>query len=405
MYSITLKGLRELVSNFSGGRGAFYTMHRPRIDHALSLWKRELPTVTPYYAVKCNPEPQFLKTLFDRGIRFDCASERELKEVACLGPSMESRIVYANPCKSGRDLVAAKAMGSPLTVVDSVEEIAKLGGYRGGTLVRIAVDDSGSAMPFSSKFGCAREEVTRIGEAAAAAGVDVHGVSFHVGSGCTEGVAYERAIEAAYRCVELLRGVRGSNRGESIVDIGGGFLPVMSDFEQKAASIRAAMRGIGDSSIRWIAEPGRFLAANSFQFFVQVIGKKAGSKDTWHYTIDDSLYGQFTCILFDQARPHWVRIPMSDEAPRRLTSGTVFGRTCDSVDVIARASVMEELEVGDWLWFPNMGAYTRATASEFNGFPSPPVFAVDDALEGAERAMQMPSGIRRVPPISAASVW
>ena len=29
------------------------------------------------------------------------------------------------------------------------------------------------------------------------------------------------------------------------------------------------------------------------------------------------------------------------------------------------------LEVGDWLYFPLMGAYTSATASEFNGFPKP----------------------------------
>jgi ornithine decarboxylase len=41
---------------------------------------------------------------------------------------------------------------------------------------------------------------------------------------------------------------------------------------------------------------------------------------------------------------------------------------------------MEELEVGDWLWFPHMGAYTTVTASEFNGFPKPPVF-LDQANE------------------------
>ena len=69
-----------------------------------------------------------------------------------------------------------------------------------------------------------------------------------------------------------------------------------------------------------------------------------------------------------------MRVQMKDEEPlRKKTKGILMGRTCDSVDIIARCESMEDLEVGDWLWFPNMGSYTNVTATEFNGFPKPSI--------------------------------
>jgi ornithine decarboxylase len=158
-----------------------------------------------------------------------------------------------------------------------------------------------------------------------------------------------------------------------MVDIGGGFLPDRDDFSLKAASIRDAIRKSSGEKLRFIAEPGRFFATDSHDLFVQVIGKKEGTRG-WRYTLDESLYGQFTNILFDHQTPRWVRISTEGEKKRKRGPGILFGRTCDSLDVIARSDSMEELEVGDWLWFPSMGAYTTATASEFNGFPKPPTF-------------------------------
>jgi len=162
------------------------------------------------------------------------------------------------------------------------------------------------------------------------------------------------------------------------------------------------------------AEPGRFLAASAFDFYVQVIGKKRHGAG-WKYTIDDSLYGQFSSILFDYAKPNWMRISEPQDI-RGRTPGVIFGRTCDSVDVIAKAEMMEELVVGDWLWFPEMGAYTRATASEFNGFPTPEVFVDHDTepmsfnqftnqLTFEDYAVKMPMNVTRMPPVSAKAFW
>ena len=376
-------------------------MSTNRLNQAIQLWNTQLPAVKPFYAVKCNPEPQLLQNLYRAGVGFDCASERELLEVNKISDS--TKVVYANPCKSSRDIEVAKRMGAPVTVVDSVEEVEKLSGYEGGALVRIAVDDSGSAMPFSSKFGAAVADLPKISQAAKSLGLALKGISFHVGSGSADNNSHAAAIHMAYK--GLLKLERTGHRGANIIDIGGGYLANTKQFWAAAKSIRNAMAVVNEDyvdPINWIAEPGRFFAANSFDFYVQVIGKKKSSFG-WKYTIDDSLYGQFTNILFDYATPHWVRIS-EDGASRPQSAGVIFGRTCDSVDVIARATQMEELEVGDWLWFPSMGAYTRATASEFNGFPKPEVFVCDSEMPNVY-TFPLAKGITRMPPVSAKAFW
>jgi ornithine decarboxylase len=353
-----------------------------RINRTIALWRSELSAVEPYYAVKCNPSPVFLNYLYDKGIHFDCASERELLEIKSLARiDVSKRIVYANPCKSGRDIAAAARIGSPVTVIDSMEEVEKLAihGYTGGALIRLAVDDKGSDMPFSSKFGAPLSLVEKIAGFAARRGISLYGFSFHVGSGCKDGSAYEKAIKQSVSMLPVLHDAK--HERANIVDIGGGFLADEEDFRMKALCIRSAIHDT-DPAIKYIAEPGRFIATDAFDFFVEVIGKKPGKgHGEWRYTIDDSIYGQFSNILFDQAKPVWSRVRHPNETgPRKYIKGTLFGRTCDSLDVIAKSDSMEELQVGDWLRFPKMGAYTRATASEFNGFPTPEIFSIEPHL-------------------------
>ena len=343
-------------------------MSQSRVERLQAVWAFNLPAVRPHYAVKCNPDPKLIAILQEYGFGFDCASQRELSLIT---PSSNT-VIYANPCKSDRDIHYAKTRGSPLTVIDSCEEVEKILDYKGGALVRIRVDDSGSKMPFGAKFGSDPTKVAEIGEFAKKAGVHLKGISFHVGSESGDVNAHQKAIQlAAAACSVLLK----QGHDATIIDIGGGFVPDVNKFTLQAAKIREEIRNKKAAGLRFIAEPGRFFATEAQDLFVQVIGKKpAYGAAGWRYTIDESLYGQFTNILFDHQTPTWVRIPAKEGATIKTSPGILFGRTCDSLDVIARSDTMEELEVGDWLWFPHMGAYTTVTASEFNGFPKPPVF-------------------------------
>ena len=325
-----------------------------------------MPEIKPYYAVKCNPEPQLIKWLAPEA-GFDCASAREIQIVKELAP--KSDIVFANPCKKEDDIYYAMKQGVKTTVVDSYEEVDKLDACRwsGDSFIRIRVDDSGSKMRFGEKFGASMKDAAGLAKYAESKGQEISGVSFHVGSGCAAPSQYTKAIAQANSLLSIAPAAK-------TIDIGGGFTDTHIESASKAVALGKELL---DDDVRLIAEPGRFFAETSHDLFVKVIGKKpSGNGKGFRYTIDESLYGQFSCIPFDHAQPRWIRISYGNHK-RKAKPAILYGRTCDSVDMIASAQEAEELYEGDWLWFPNMGAYTTVTSTEFNGFPKPPLIILD----------------------------
>lgn len=342
----------------------------------LHTWKLHLPTVKPYYAVKSNPDPYLLKCIMDARFGFDCASAKEIDIVRSIDKT--SCIIYANPCKKNSDIVYGNERGVTRTVIDSDEEVDKLSGmsWKGDTLVRIRVEDSHSKIKFGKKFGLDISDLPYLARYANSKSVKISGISFHVGSGCSKSSQFYDAITLVSSSYKSLL---DNGHYPTILDIGGGF--TNETFPMDARYIRSSFRNL-PPNIQTIAEPGRFFSERSHDLFVRVIGKKPmeNGKPGYRYTIDESLYGQFSCIPFDHATPKWVRVRSPNENVRKSGPGILYGRTCDSVDMIA-AGEMEELMEGDWLWFPNMGAYTSVTSSEFNGFPKPPVHILEQDMK------------------------
>lgn len=349
-------------------------MSHARIGQSIRTWKNHLPCVKPYYAVKCNPDGNLMRYLSENRVGFDCASAREIQAALRVGARPEE-IVYANPCKRKEDILDGSIANVTTTVIDDHNEVHKLReiGWKGDALVRLRVDDEGSMVRFGEKFGAEEKDLRHIAANAALKGLKLSGVSFHVGSGCRNPELFARATQQAIHGLSLLH--KEGHTAAKTIDIGGGFSPDPEEFAAAAAHIRKVLDA-APGPLNVIAEPGRYFAARAQDFFVRVIGKKPalGPRGGWRYTLDDSLYGQFSCIPFDQARPRWMRVRDPEKEPaRKKTPAILYGRTCDSVDMIAMTREAEELEVGDWLWWPYMGAYTTVTATEFNGFPLPQV--------------------------------
>ena len=392
------------------------------------MWKHYLPDVKPYYAVKCNSDPEVLRWLGILGAGFDCASSREME--ACQFIKDTNRIIFANPCKTAYDIENARNRRIPRVTVDCCEELEKMKGaaYMPELLLRLAVEDSNSQTPFSKKFGCdGWDEIKRLYEAAIGMGFQVGGMAFHVGSGCRDPSQYGKALSHSDDIWGKLKDIGAKDL--HTLDIGGGFLAAESSFKPAAEAIRTGIATLDAAKeATLIAEPGRFFATPSHDLFVRVIGKKpakgpassqgpasrgsASSGQTlpasshgqtlpassgpasrgWRYTIDESVYGQFSCIPFDGQKPPFARVRLNidntpqsyekktDSSSRSFTPGVIFGRTCDSLDVICYGDTIEELYVGDWLYFPHMGAYTTATSSEFNGFPKPQLIYTSDLI-------------------------
>ena len=284
-------------------------------------------------------------------------------------------ILFANPCKTPKDIQVAKQHGVSWVTVDSVEELEKMNKeeYRPELVVRLRVDDKGSTSPFAAKFGASFEIAKELVHASKDFHMPIVGLSFHIGSGSDRPEAFHDAIHLSNNTWEQLY----HNNPMKVLDIGGGWSHEPSLFTKQAKQSRKALLSCKAPQI--IAEPGRFFAAPVYSLYVRIIGKKP-YRSGWRYTLDESIYGQFSCVPYDHAKPSMGLLTTANGGVGngKKTKAILFGRTCDSLDWIANSPAMEPLNVGDWLYIPNMGAYTSSTSTEFNGFPKPEIIESED---------------------------
>ncbi|KAJ1375359.1 PLP-binding barrel [Sesbania bispinosa] len=339
-------------------------------------WASKLHTVQPFYAVKCNPNLSLIGTLAALGSSFDCASKAEIESVLSLGVSPD-RIIYANPCKSESHIKYAASVGVNVTTYDSIEEVEKIRKWhpKCELLLRIKPpEDSKARTCLGLKYGAFQEEVPELLKAADVAGLKVTGVSFHIGSGGADTQAYHGAIAAAKSVFETA--CRLGMPRMRVLDVGGGFTSG-PQFDAAALKINAAIQAhLGnEEGLVVIGEPGRYFAETPFTLATKVIGKRVRG-EVREYWIDDGIYGSLNCIMFDFATVTCtpLRCASKPENPTwrdpKTYPSTVFGPTCDSLDTVLRDYQLPELKVNDWLVFPNMGAYTTSSGTNFNGFSS-----------------------------------
>jgi len=188
-------------------------------------WSKHFPRVEPFYAVKCNPDPLVIKTLAILGANFDCASRTEFRLVQeiCKDLARKPEIIYANPCKSRVHMIEAVCKGVKLTTFDNAAEIVKCASISNKIqlVLRIITDDRGSQCRLSTKFGAPRQKWRPLLATAKKHGLQVVGVSFHVGSGCRDAERYQLALKDAKEIFDMAENEFGFKM--TLLDIGGGF--------------------------------------------------------------------------------------------------------------------------------------------------------------------------------------
>ncbi len=348
------------------------------VDHDIirknyQSFRRRLPRVQAYYAVKANPAPEIIRTLYLAGASFDVASLPEflmvhenIKDLPAKKRQdfIWDKIIYANPIKP-KETLEELDQYKPLLTYDNIDELKKIRRYapHAGLVLRLRVPNTGSMVELSSKFGCDTGEAVDLILAAFQAGLVVEGLSFHVGSQCTNFDNYVRALNMAAAVIEEAR-QRGCEI--KILDIGGGF-PVPYDTQVKrfaglAKTLNAEISRLFPPDTEILAEPGRFLVATAATAVARVIGKAFRDGRRCYY-IDDSVYHTFSGIIFDHCR---YRLKAIRQGATEVC--TVFGQTCDGMDTITRAEKLPNLEIDDLVYSENIGAYSNASATWFNGF-------------------------------------
>jgi ornithine decarboxylase len=343
------------------------------IRHNYASFRRNLPKVQAYYAVKANPAPEIVRTLYKAGASFDVAS---LPEFLLVHENIErlsakarqdfiwDKIIYANPIKP-KETLAELDQYKPLMTYDNPEELAKIKRHapHAGLVLRLRVPNTGSMVELSSKFGCDTSEAVDLILEAFRIGLVVEGLSFHVGSQCTN---FENFVQALNMAAAVMEEARSRGHEIKILDIGGGF-PVHYDahvkpFGELARKINAEIARLFDKDIEILAEPGRFLVATAATAIARIIGKAVRDGKTCYY-IDDSVYHTFSGIIFDHCQYH---IKAFRKGATEIC--TVFGQTCDGMDTISQSEERPHLEIGDLVYSEDIGAYSNASSTWFNGF-------------------------------------
>lgn len=370
--------MNEVKVSPAGNAGRYHTLIREsgfsplllldceRLRQQYRALAAALPGVGLYYAIKSLPHVDVLHTLAAEGAGFDIATSAEAEMLRRVAVSPRQTI-HTHPIKRPRDIIDALRYGCTTFAVDNPDEIAKFLPYRQrvSLLLRVSFRSPSAVVDLSRKFGCAPQEVDAMLERADRQGIRVKGLSFHVGSQSLDSAQQVKAIDT---CNALIRARHARALPPlSVLDIGGGF-PVSygageTDIEAYCAPIRAALARLPEY-VSVLAEPGRFLSAPSMTGVATVMGRALRDGRYWYY-FDDGIYGSYSGQLFDHV--HYPLEVFSDSLER--VPGVLSGPTCDSIDVIAEDLQLPVLEIGDLLVGHCMGAYTAASATDFNGFP------------------------------------
>jgi ornithine decarboxylase len=357
------------------------------VDHKVlrenyARFRKYLPRVQVYYAVKANSDPAIVQTFYDAGASFDVASMAEFlnvhEKIKHLPAKQRQdyiwdRIIYANPIKAIETLERLDPY-KPLVTYDNYEEVIKIARHapHSGLVLRLSVPNTGSMVELSSKFGALPGEAVDLIAFAQSNNLEVEGLSFHVGSQCTNPANYSQALH-------LTAGIfaEAKSRGYNLklLDIGGGF-PAHYDnaippFRRLAKTINAELDRLFPEPIEILAEPGRFLVATAATAVSQIIGKAFRGGKLCYY-VNDGVYHTYSGVIFDHCQ---YRVRSFKKGPTQICS--VFGPTCDALDTITLAAQLPDMEMGDLVYSENIGAYSHASSTSFNGFPPAKVVHVN----------------------------
>jgi ornithine decarboxylase len=334
------------------------------------------------------------------GTGFDCASKAEIEQVLNMGVD-PTRIIYAQPCKTNSYVRYVAAKGVRQMTFDNSDELRKIARlYPEAELyLRILTDDSSSLCRLSQKFGASLDSTDSLLSLAQQLGLNVVGVSFHVGSGASDPLAFLKAVRDAHL---VFQQAAGYGFDLKTLDVGGGFCSDES-FEQMSGVLRNALDEYfpAHRGVNLIAEPGRFYVSAAFTIACNIIARRtledpninmnvdpADSTSTLVNRVDnsymlyvnDGLYGNFSSIMFDHQQPvakvlraggrNMYHTPTAEAVTgSQGIEYSIWGPTCDGIDRITESIRFDTLlDVGDWLYFEDMGAYTKCSATKFNGF-------------------------------------
>ena len=367
------------------------------------------------FSVKCCPNLGVLRTLAAEGCGMDVVSPGELQRALAAGVPAD-RLAYAGVGKTQESLEEAVTLGVGCLNVESAEELelaaAVCASLRRPASLALRVNpdvDAGTHRHTTTgirttKFGVSVERAEELFERLRDHSfARLEGLHLHIGSPVLQPERYAEAVEVAVALVERLR-----RRGHPIrvLDLGGGFgadyesgqSPAPADYARVIVPRLASLRERG---VRFLLEPGRFIAANAGVLLVRVVRVKRESGKTFvicdagmNALLRPSHYDAFHFIW--PVEPREGRVPScraADPGVEGLERCDVVGPLCETGDYLALDRPLPTVREGDVLSVFTAGAYGMSMSSRYNAQPLPAEVLVDGGAATLVRRRETPTDL------------
>lgn len=357
----------------------FFLFSREKIVAQFNEFKKYFPNADIHYAMKANSELEVLRILHKVGSNFEIASVGELNLLKEIGVTPQ-RIIFGSSIKSINHIKEVFDYGIDRFACDSFPELEKIAHHAPGSRVylRVHVNETGSIFQFSEKFGAEKEDVPAMFARAKAFGLHPYGVSFHVGSQASDPMAWANALSHLHDTVESLNKI---DFKMDVINIGGGFpcgyasTPKALSLSEIAANTYRQYQKLPYQP-KLVLEPGRGIIAKAAVLVTSINARVERRGKIWLF-LDAGVYNAlFEAMAYQGSTRYKITSINSSN-----NTGEIFfalaGPTGDSPDIITREVLLpSDMSVGDKVIFHDVGAYSLATSSQFNGFPTPAVYMV-----------------------------
>lgn len=320
------------------------------------------------YASKAFPCTAALRVFAEEGLSCDVASGGELHLALGAGFDPERVYMHGNN-KTEAELELALERGVGHVIVDSLDEIERLGRVAAGRSQRVLVRVTPGIRPDThdkiatgqedSKFGIPMAVLPEALSRCAAAGLEVRGLHAHLGSQVFDLDVYDTLADVLTAAGDF-----------PVVNMGGGFAVAYTRGQAppSPAAYAEAMLERLPEGVRVLCEPGRSLVANAGVSLYTVGTVKEVPGVRTYVAVDGGMSDNIRPMLYDAVYEAEIANRIGDSTPCRLV-----GMHCESGDVLIEEARLEDPRVGDVVVTPATGAYGHAMASNYNGVPRPPV--------------------------------
>lgn len=346
---------------------------RDRVAQQYDALSTGLGRARIHYAVKANPAPQIIRLLVKKGSGFDCASRGEIELCLAQGARPEN-ISFGNTIKRAADIAYAHSVGVTIFAADSDAELEKIARHAPGARVylRLIVENSMADWPLSRKFGCAPSALPGLLDLARDLGLEVYGLSFHVGSQTRRSEYWNPVLD---QVASLWHAARDAGHDLQLLNLGGGFPAFYGQsIEAPRAYAAAVMRAVEErfgEVAEVMAEPGRGLVAEAGHIAAEVMLVSRKSADDLHRWVYLDI-GRFSGLAETEGEAIRYQIVTPHEGGEAGPC-VLAGPSCDSADILYENRPIQlplALESGDKVMIRCCGAYTSSYSSVgFNGFP------------------------------------